>query len=154
MPLGQQIFALILSAVVFLTVIDLVRRRRLREEYSVLWLVTSSGMFLLVLRYEWLAAFTVSIGAERPSTTLFVCAIVFLMLLSVQFCIKISRLTDQLKNLSQEHALLRRQLEAAGQDAPSAHAACEREAPTAGERKDGLKSSCRGEVGTCNYLGR
>jgi len=29
------------------------------------------------------------------------------MLLSVQFCIKISQLTDQLKNLSQENALMK-----------------------------------------------
>jgi len=111
MPFQQQIFALIVSILVFIVVIDMVRRRRLREEYSVLWLVTSVVMFVLVFRYEWLVALTALIGAGLPTTTLFLSSIIFLMLLSVQFCIKISRLTDQVKNLSQENALMKLEIE-------------------------------------------
>ena len=111
MPLRQQIFALAVSVVVFFFVVDMVRRRRLREEYSVLWLVTSVVMFILVIQYEWLVDITYWIGATTSSTTLFIGSLVFLMLLSVQFCIKISRLTDQVKDLSQENALLRKQVE-------------------------------------------
>jgi hypothetical protein len=110
MPVQQQIFALIVSALVFVLVVDMVRTRRLREEYSVLWLATSVIMFVLVVRYEWLVAMTALIGAELPTTTLFLCSIIFLLLLSVQFCIKISRLTDQVKNLSQENALMKQEL--------------------------------------------
>jgi len=96
---------------VFVVVVDMVRKRRLREEYSVLWLATSVVMFVLVLRYEWLVALTALIGAGLPTSTLFLYAIIFLMLLSVQFCIKISRLTDQVKNLSQENALMKLEIE-------------------------------------------
>ena len=111
MPIQQQIFALIVSMVVFVFVIEMVRRRRLREEYSVLWLATSLAMFVLVLRYEWLEALTTLIGAGLVTTTLFIGSLIFLMLLSVQFCIKISRLTDQVKNLSQENALMKLEIE-------------------------------------------
>lgn len=111
MPLQQQIFALIVSAVVFIVIIDMVRTRRLREEYSVLWLATSVAMFVLVLRYEWLEALTALIGAGLVTTTLFIGSLIFLMLLSVQFCVKISRLTDQVKNLSQENALMKLEVE-------------------------------------------
>ena len=111
MPLQQQIFALVVSALVFVIVIDMVRKRRLREEYSVLWLLTSVLMFVLVFRYEWLVALTDLIGAGLPTTTLFLSSIIFLMLLSVQFCIKISQLTDQVKNLSQENALMKQEIE-------------------------------------------
>lgn len=110
MPIQQQVFALIVSALVFIVVVDLVRRRQLRAEYSVLWLATSVLMFVLVFRYEWLVALTSLIGAGLPTTTLFLCSIIFLMLLSVQFCIKISRLTEQVKNLCQENALMRMDL--------------------------------------------
>lgn len=110
MPIQQQIFALIVSVLVFVVVVDMVRRRRLREEYSVLWLATSVGMFVLVLRYEWLVGLTTLIGAGLPTTTLFLFSIIFLLLLSVQFCIKISRLTDQVKNLSQENALMKAEI--------------------------------------------
>lgn len=111
MPVQQQVFALIISALVFIVVLDLVRRRRLREEYSVLWLATSVIMFVLVFRYEWLVALTALIGAALPTTTLFLCSTIFLMLLSVQFSIKVSRLTEQVKNLCQENALMRLDLE-------------------------------------------
>jgi hypothetical protein len=110
MPIQQQVFALIVSALVFIVVVDLVRRRRLRAEYSVLWLATSVLMFVLVFQYEWLVALTSLIGAGLATTTLFLCPIIFLMLLSVQFCIKISRLTEQVKNLCQENALMRMDL--------------------------------------------
>ena len=111
MPLQQQIFALIVSAMVFVIVIDMVRKRRLREEYSVLWLLTSVLMFVLIFRYEWLVSLTDLIGAGLPTTTLFLFSIIFLMLLSVQFCIKISQLTEQVKILSQENALMKRELD-------------------------------------------
>jgi len=111
MPIQQQVFALIVSVLVFVIVIDMVRKRRLREEYSVLWLLTSVLMFVLIFRYEWLLSLTDLIGAGLPTTTLFLFSIIFLMLLSVQFCIKISQLTEQVKILSQENTLMKRELE-------------------------------------------
>lgn len=106
MPVSQKIFAMVICCFVFVVTINLVRKRKLREEYSVLWLVTSLFMFILVIRYEWLVALTSFIGAGLPTTTLFICAIIFLMLIAVQFSIKISLLTNQVKNLAQENALL------------------------------------------------
>jgi hypothetical protein len=121
MSVHQQIFALIVALSVFVVIIDMVRKRRLREEYSVLWLGTSVLMFVLVFRYEWLVALTTYIGAGLPTTTLFLFSIIFLMLLSVQFCIKISRLTDQLKNLSQDNALMKLEIEILAQNAQHMH---------------------------------
>ena len=110
MPLRQQIFALFICVLVFATTIDMVRRRKLREEYSVLWLATSVLMLVLVIKYEWLEALTRFIGAGLPTTTLFICSIIFLMLIAVQFSIKISTLTNQVKNLAQDNALMRTEL--------------------------------------------
>lgn len=109
MPIKQKIFALLICCFVFIFTINLVRKRKLREEYSVLWLATSLLMFVLVIRYEWLVSLTTLIGAGLPTTTLFICSIIFLMLIAVQFSIKISSLTDQVKNLAQENALLKEQ---------------------------------------------
>lgn len=111
MPVKQQVFALIISLVVFAFTIEMVREKRLREEYSVLWLSTSFIMFVLVIKYEWLVALTNLIGAGLPTSTLFLGSIIFLILIAVQFSIKISRLADQVKNLVQDNALLRAELE-------------------------------------------
>lgn len=110
MPLTQKIFALIVCSLVFLLTVELVRKRRLREEYSVLWLLTSVVMFVLVLNYDWLVALTDLIGAALPTTTLFLGAILFLMLIALQFSLKLSDLSEQVKNLAQENALLRAKL--------------------------------------------
>ena len=111
MPIKQKIFALVISVLVFIVTIELVRKKRLREEYSVLWLATSVVMIVLVLKYDWLQAVTTLIGAGLPTSTLFLGAIIFLMLIAVQFSLKISRLSDQVKNLVQENALLRHEFE-------------------------------------------
>jgi hypothetical protein len=111
MPFKQQLFALLISLGVFVFTIELVRKKRLREEYSVLWLGTSFVMFILIFRYDWLVLLTNMIGAVLPTTTLFLGSIIFLVLLSVQFSMKISRLTDQVKDLVQENALLRHEFE-------------------------------------------
>jgi hypothetical protein len=111
MTTKQQIFSIIVSLAVFLITIELVRKKRLREEYSLLWLSTSLMMIVLIVRYDWLLALTKFIGAVLPTTTLFLGSIIFLMLLSVQFSMRISRLSDQIKDLVQENALLRYEFE-------------------------------------------
>ena len=121
MPISQKLFALFICLLVFLVTVAMVRQRRLREEYSVLWLCTSLVMFVLVLRYDWLVGLTELIGAALPTTTLFLSSIVFLVLLAVQFSMKLSRLSDQVKDLAQENALLRAEIEQSaevGQEPP------------------------------------
>jgi len=116
MPFSQKLFALLVCIVVFAVTVAMVRRRKLREEYSVLWLATSVVMFVLVLRYEWLVALTDLIGAALPTTTLFLGAILFLMLIVMQFSIKLSELSDKVKNLAQENALLKAELQGRGSE--------------------------------------
>ena len=111
MPFSQKLFALLICFIVFAVTVAMVRRRQLREEYSVLWLATSLVMFVLVLRYDWLVTLTDLIGAALPTTTLFLGAIIFLMLIVMQFSIKLSELSDKVKNLAQENALLRGELQ-------------------------------------------
>lgn len=103
----QQIFALFFCCALFIFFIDMLRRRKLREEYSILWFLTFAFMFLLVLKYDWLVLLTDFIGAKMPTTTLFFFSLAFLMLISIQFSIKISNLTNKLKNLVQENAMMR-----------------------------------------------
>lgn len=114
MPLKQQLFALFVCIGVFLFTLDMVRRKKLREEYSLLWLLTSVGMFVLVFKYAWLVSLTELIGAVLPTTTLFIGALIFLTLIAVQFSIKISRLTEQMKNLTQENAILANEVKKLG----------------------------------------
>jgi len=106
MPTQQKIITLCIALSIFLTILELVRRRRLREEYSVLWLATGIILVFLILRYDFLVKLTSLIGAGLPTSTLFFFAIIFLILVCLQFSVEISKLTNQVKNLTQQMAIL------------------------------------------------
>lgn len=102
----QHAFAVLVSLLTLVVIIELIRRRRLREEYSLLWIATAVGMFVLSTWYglvEWLTRMS---GAVSPTTTLFIFGLVFLLLISVHFSTVLSRLTQQVRRLTQEVALL------------------------------------------------
>ena len=109
MTLQQKIFAFIISFLVFITIIYLVKKGKLREEYSWLWLLTGLVILTLVIWYDLLLFLTKLIGAVLPTTTLFIFGIIFLVLIVLHFTIKISALTNQIKNLAQKISLLETQ---------------------------------------------
>lgn len=105
----QLIFALITGAIIFLFIIDLVRRRKLKEEYTWLWVITGFIIFLLVIWYDFLSFVTKLIGARIQTSALFIFGLLFLILINLWFSVKISSIQDQLKNLIQEIAILKYQ---------------------------------------------
>ena len=106
MLIQQKIFAIFVSIFIFIIIINLVKNKKLKEEYSWLWLLTGFFIIVLVLWYDLLLMLTQLIGAVLPTTTLFIFAILFLVCLALNFAIKISALTDQVKNLSQKVSLM------------------------------------------------
>ncbi len=106
MLIQQKVFAVFASILIFVVIITLVKNRKLKEEYSWLWLLTGAAILLLVLWYDILLTLTQLIGAVLPTTTLFIFAILFLICLALDFAIKISKLTDQVKNLTQKVSLM------------------------------------------------
>jgi hypothetical protein len=96
----------IFSGILLVLVLEMVRRRRLREEYSWLWLLTAIG-YLLVAMWPGLADWVSrSIGAARPASAFAFLGLLFLFLIAVQFSVQISRLTEHNKDLAQQVAIL------------------------------------------------
>ena len=71
MPIRNQIVALMVSVGMLVLIIELVRRRKLREEYSWLWLLTVSTILLLSVWFGLLKWITHLMGALVPSSTIF-----------------------------------------------------------------------------------
>ena len=107
MPIKQKIVAIMIAVSIFIVILELVRKRKLREEYSWLWLLTGTILIVLTVWYDLLLQITWVIGAVLPTSTIFLFAIIFLMLVCIQFSVKISALTNQLKDLTQEITLLK-----------------------------------------------
>lgn len=106
MPLRLTIFVIAIGLIIFLGIIELVRRRRLREEYSFIWLMTGFVFVLLAVDNDILVLLSQALEIAAPVNTLFFMALIFVMLLLLYFSLRISALTTQVKNLAQQIALL------------------------------------------------
>lgn len=105
MPLSQKLFAISVAIAFMLIVIHLARKRKLRVEYSILWTITSIILLALVLWYDTLVFVTRWIGAVLPTTTLFIFSLLFLLFLNLHFSVKLSELSEQVKNLGQQFGI-------------------------------------------------
>jgi hypothetical protein len=94
------------SLALLVLVIELVRRRRLKEEYSVLWTLTAVTLLVLAIWYQLLLNITKAIGAVLPSSTLFFFALIFVMIMLLHFTVRISRLERNFTTLVQELGLM------------------------------------------------
>lgn len=99
--------ALTISTALVVCVLWLVRRRRLREEYTPIWIAVSAALVVLSLRLEWLRELTRAIGAWTPSSTVFFLGELFLVAICLNYAVRLSRAGMQIKNLAQELAILR-----------------------------------------------
>jgi hypothetical protein len=87
-------------------VIDLVRRRKLKEEYSLLWVVIAVLTLLVSIWFSLLRGVTHFIGAISPASTLFFFGLLFCLVLLLHFSVRISALERRLTTLVQEVGLM------------------------------------------------
>jgi|WetSurSiteA1Bulk_404760.scaffolds.fasta_scaffold03586_2 hypothetical protein len=107
MTLHQRIFALLIGIGIFVAIIEMVRRRKLGEEYSFLWLTIGIGIVVLVLWQDLLQWLTHLIGAIAQTTTIFIFGLVIVILINLHYSVKITKLSRQVKELAQQIAILK-----------------------------------------------
>jgi len=110
MPIRQKIVVSFVGFFIFFFIIYLVREKKLKEEYSWLWLLVGTGVLAIAFNYDWLLFLTRLIGAALPTSTLFFFGLISLVLISLQFSIRISQLTEEHKNIVQKVAIMDQEL--------------------------------------------
>ena len=117
-----------------LVALRLVRARpKLREEYSWVWIATAIAVTVLAIEQDLLLTLTSWIGAASTASTLFFGGIIFLMVLCVQFSVRLSRLTHRQRTLAQRLALLEEEVQELRRrraEAPGERAAADRDPPS------------------------
>lgn len=107
MLLKVQLVIGALSIILIFLTFELIRKGRLREEYSILWLFTGMVIFLLTLWPEFfLSQFFSRVTGIFYLSAIVVIAFFFLLLIVFHFSVVISKLTSQNKELAQRYALL------------------------------------------------
>jgi len=92
-------------------VLDLVRRRRLSEEYSLLWLISTAVIAVLGFSTPVLSWITRTLGILGESSTVFAAGLAFLTAMLLYVSVRLSRLGVENHAMTRELALLRFELE-------------------------------------------
>lgn len=111
MSTQAHVLVIALSGGVIFLIVSMVRTRRLRAKYSVLWF--SIGVLLAVLAIfpGLLVAISDLFNIDYPPATFMLAAISFLFVIVLHFSWELSRLEDRTRALAEEVALLRNDLE-------------------------------------------
>jgi hypothetical protein len=118
-PLIVTIAGVVASLVLVGVILELIRSRRLRERYALLWLLT--GLVLLALS-AWRGGLNTIAGwagiETYPPAILFAVGLLFIIIVLLHYSTVISRLSDQNTVLAQRVALLESAL-SEGERAPA-----------------------------------
>lgn len=102
----STIFFVILTLVMLFLVAKLLRSRKIREHYAVLWILVGLLMIVLVAfpgLLNWLAHL---VGVALPSNLLFILAIMMLLGVTLQLTLELSRAEDRVRVLAENVAIL------------------------------------------------
>jgi tellurite resistance protein TehA-like permease len=104
---ATQIVALIVSLLLLAVVLTLVRRRKLREEFTPIWVAVAFGIAIVGVNADVLRGVSRAIGAWTVSSTVFFLGEIFLVAICLNYAVRLSQASVHIKNLTQEVALLR-----------------------------------------------
>jgi hypothetical protein len=119
-----QIFSILVGMALFLVIMSLVRRKRLQEEASLLWLAAGVLMVLIPVWKEGFFWLSGALGIQNAASAIFMLGFVFVLFVLLHLSVIASRLTEQNREFAQVISLLREELERAGSlPVPGARAA-------------------------------
>src|SRR3954464_14554769 len=127
-PLPVSIAAAVASFALLVVVFELIRSRRLRERYALLWLLTGVVLVILSAWRGGLNTIAAWLGVRGyPPAVLFAVGLLFVIMVLLHYSTVISRLSDQNVILAQRLALLELEVSSRA-DEPERHAAAAPEA--------------------------
>ena len=101
-----QLVSIVVSGVLLVTIIELVRRGRLTEEYSFIWIVCAVALLALSLWRNLLDLAATALGVHYPPAVLLLILTFFVVIVSLYFSVVVSRHRKEIEKLVEEVALL------------------------------------------------
>jgi hypothetical protein len=110
LPIGLQmrtrVFVVIAGLAILFFILNLVRRKQIREQYSLLWIVASIVLVLTAAFSPAVDRLAHLVGIYYPPAFLFLIAILMILVLQFHFSTVISNLREQNKTLIQDVGIL------------------------------------------------
>ncbi len=110
-----QLVSIVISAALLVTIIELVRRGRLTEEYSFIWIVCAVALLALSLWRNLLDLAASALGVHYPPAVLLLILTFFVVIVSLYFSVVVSRHRKDIEKLVEELALLEADVRALGE---------------------------------------
>lgn len=107
-----NIAAFLLALAIVALVVEMLRRKKLREKYAALWLVVGVATLVLAAFPRLLNVVAEFVGVQLPSNLLFTMSILMLLGVCLHLSWEISVVEDETRTLAEEVAILRSQIEA------------------------------------------
>ncbi|TNM42769.1 DUF2304 domain-containing protein [Nocardioides albidus] len=108
---GTTVLGLVTAGGILILLFEMMRRRRLREKYAVLWATVAFAVVLLAVFPVILTEATDLLGLQLPSNLLFFGASVVILAMTLQHSSELGRLEERTRTLAEELALLRLELQ-------------------------------------------
>jgi hypothetical protein len=119
-PTRVSVVGVIASVLLILVVLELIRGRRLKERYALLWLATGAVLLVLSAWRDGLNTVASWFGVTGyPPAVLFAVATLFILLVLLHYSTVLSRLTDENVELAQRVAILEQRVGRGDATAPS-----------------------------------
>jgi len=106
-----QYIAIAASIILLFFVLFLIRKKSIKEEYSLLWLFFCIVFLVFSIWREGLEYLAQLIGVAYPPAALFFIFLLAILMILIEFSIIISKLSDKIKNLAQEIGILKMEIQ-------------------------------------------
>jgi hypothetical protein len=110
-----RIVAAVIAVFFMLLILDLIRRDRLQERYSVIWFVAGLGMLAGAAFPGLLELVADAMGVRNTNVALFSIVLLLLLGLALNFSVIMSRQAAQITRLAQERAIEKARQQAAAE---------------------------------------
>ncbi len=100
-----------ISILFLVGVVELVRKNRLREKYSLLWILMSIVLLVLSSTPFFINTIAGWLDIKNPPSLLFFFGLVYLVFYNLHITVVFSKQSDRVTRLAQELALVKKQLE-------------------------------------------
>ena len=120
MPLTRRLVPMFIALIVVVGAIEMIRRRKLREEYAVLWLAASAALLIFAIFPE-LVIYLQRLHKVNYLTIIVMACFVFLGTIVMHFATVITRQSEQIRHLAEQMAIMRqhlKELDASGGTSP------------------------------------
>ena len=106
-----QLIAIVTSILFLLYIVRLIIKGKLREEYSIVWIVCTVVLIIFSFWRDGLAVVSELVGVYSPPNLVFIAAIFAVFIYLLHLSVVISKLQSQNKQLAQDIALLKEKME-------------------------------------------